>query len=593
MENAGLAAWPVNAYDVLMSHHLIDKYRRRLAAESGVTVSPWGGRLSVALVYPNSYRQGMSNLGVQAVYQLLNSRDDTRCERFFLPDPEDLAEHRRTGFPLVSLETQRPLGDFDLIAFSISFENDYVNLPILFELAQLPLWREERDARHPLVLCGGVCAFLNPEPLAEIMDLFAVGEAEVLLPPLLAVLAQAGGEERTVLLTRLAAVPGLYVPSLYQVDYDDAGGLLAMVPLPGAPQRVERQWLPQLDAFQAKTCVATADTEFGGMQLVEMSRGCPRACRFCAAGFIYRPFREHSAEHLQHELLPPEDGAGRIGLVAAAVSDYGGLAALGAAILAAGGEVSVSSVRIDAVTPEQIEVLVRSGHKTLALAPEAGSQRMRDTVNKGIDEAQILAAVRMIAQGGVPNLKLYFMIGLPGETEDDVAAIGALTGKIRRVWEEVGKARGKLGRLTLSVNPFVPKPWTPLQWAPMEPGARLEKKYRQLQKLIRPLANVDLQCESLRGAELQGVLARGDRRCGRLLPQLAAGLGLKAACREIGLDAANYLHRERRREELFPWEIIAQGVRREYLWDEYRQALRAAPGGVCHPGCQRCGIAGC
>ena len=576
-----------------MSHHLLDHYRQRLAAEAGVRPPPWGGRLSVALVYPNTYHQGMSNLGVQAVYRLLNGRDDTRCERFFLPDAEELAEHRRTGFPLVSLETRRPLSDFDLVAFSISFENDYLNLPILFELGQLPLWREARDARHPLVLAGGVCAFLNPEPLAEIIDLFAVGEAEVLLDPLVTTLQRSGAAERGELLAALAALPGIYVPSLYRVGYHDDGTLREMAPLAGAPPRVRRQWLARLDDFQARTCIATADTEFGNMQLVEVSRGCPRACRFCAAGFIYRPFREHGAEHLGRELLAGEDGPGRVGLVAAAVSDYGDLAALGTQIVDAGGEVSVSSVRIDAVTPAQIAMLVRSGHKTLALAPEAGSQRMRDVVNKGIDEAQVLAATQLIAEGGVPNLKLYFMVGLPGEGEADIAAIGELTGKIRGVWEAAGRARGKLGRMLLSVNPFVPKPWTPLQWAAMEPVAGLEKKYRLLQKLIRPLANVDLQCESLRSAELQGFLARGDRRVGRVLPLLAGGKGLKATCRETGLDPACYLLRERGADELFPWEILDQGIRRDYLRQEYQAALAARPGTTCHPGCRRCGIAGC
>lgn len=573
-----------------MSHHLLDKYRQRLAAETGMTANPWGGRLSVALVYPNSYHQGMSNLGVQAVYQLLNTRQDALCERFFLPDPEDLAEHRRNGFPLVSLETRRPLADFDLIAFSISFENDYLNLPVIFDLAQLPLWRSERSSRHPLVLCGGVCAFLNPEPLAEIMDLFAVGEAEVLLPPLLDVLNLAGGLDREGLLERLACQPGLYIPSLYRAEYGRGGILRAMVPSPGAPARIERQWLAALDQFQASTCVATPDTEFGSMRLLEVSRGCPRACRFCAAGFIYRPFREHSTAHLRRELLGSGGGGTKVGLVAAAVSDYGDLADLGTAVLAAGGEVSVSSVRIDAISSRQIDVLVRSGHKTLALAPEAGSQRMRDVVNKGIDEAQILSAVQMLAEGGVPNLKLYFMIGLPGETDEDVAAIGTLTNRIRQIWEAVGKVRGKLGRLNLSVNPFVPKPWTPLQWAPMEPAARLEKKYRLLRKMIGPLANVDLQTESLRSAELQGFFARGDRRCGRVLPALAAGSNLKAACRDAGLDPADYLCRERCAEELFPWEIIGQGVRRDYLWQEYRAALAATPGQVCRPGCRRCGL---
>ncbi len=568
----------------------VDSLRRRLAGESGLSVPPRGGRLNVALVYPNSYHQGMSNLGVQAVYQLLNERPDSRCERFFLPDPAELADSRRGAAPLLSLESRLPLGDFDLIAFSISFENDYLNLPVLFELAQLPLWAAERDERHPLVLCGGVCAFLNPEPLAGIMDLFAVGEAEVLLDPLLAALKAGEGRPRAELLADLAGIPGLYVPSLYRVDYHTDGTLAANTPLGAAPPRVKRQWLAVLDGFQARTCLFTAETEFSGMQLIEVSRGCPRACRFCAAGYIYRPFREHSRKALHDSLLGGGESPGRVGLVAAAVSDYGDLAALGGEIVAAGGEVSVSSVRLDAIAPEQVAMLAASGHRTLALAPEAGSQRMRDAVNKGVDEEQILTAVAMIAAGGIPNLKLYFMVGLPGEEDEDVIAIGALTAKIRAVWEAEGKRRGRLGRLTLSVNPFIPKPWTPLQWAPMAPAARLEKKYRLLQRLIGPMANVELHSESLRSAALQALLARGDRRCGELLPLLAAGQNLKAACREVGLDADFYITRHRADDELFPWEIIDQGVTRDYLWAEYRAALAASPGTVCHPGCRRCGM---
>jgi radical SAM superfamily enzyme YgiQ (UPF0313 family) len=533
----------------------------------------------------------MSNLGLQTVYRMLNSRGDTLCERFFLPDPEDLDEHRRTGFPLVSVETQSSLDEFDLVAFSISFENDYLNLPILFELGRLPMWQEDRSERHPLVLCGGVCAFMNPEPIAEIMDLLAVGEAEVILPDLLDAMLRGGERHRDQLLAQLAQLPGIYLPSGYNVSYMEDGPLQAMTPHGDCPEQVQRQWQAQLDDSQSSTCVATPDTEFGSMRLVEVSRGCPRACRFCAAGFIYRPFREHSVNHLQREILGEEQQPGRVGLVAAAVSDYGALAEVGQAVLDKGGEVSVSSVRIDAITPEQVQVLAASGHKTLALAPEAGSQRMRDVINKGIDEAQILAAVQMLAEGGMLNLKLYFMIGLPTETMGDVQAIIDLTVKIHQAWEEIGKAQGRLGRLQLSVNPFVPKPWTPLQWAAMERRSSLEKKYRLLQKQLRPMPNVDLNLESLRHAELQGFLSRGDRRVARALPSLAEGKSLKAACKEAGLDPAFYLYRERANHELFPWEIIDQGVQRRHLYEEYLAALQARTGDTCHPGCRRCGMA--
>ncbi len=573
-----------------MSRHLIEKYRQRLKQETGAVANPWGGRLTVALVYPNTYHQGMSNLGLQTVYQMLNSRDDSLCERFFLPDPEDLDEHRRSGFPLVSVESQRPLADFDMVAFSISFENDYLNLPVIFELGRVPLWREERNERHPLVICGGVCAFLNPEPLAEVMDLFAVGEAEVILPLLLEGLLNSSTNNRKELLDRLSQLPGIYQPGGYTLGYEETGELKSMVPCRDLPDYVQRQWQSNLDDSQSSTCVATPDTEFGSMHLVEVSRGCPRACRFCAAGFIYRPFREHSLDHLRQEILDNPQGVGRVGLVAAAVSDYGELADIGREILEQGGEVSVSSVRIDAITADQVSVLAEAGHKTLALAPEAGSQRMRDVINKGIDEAQILAAVKLLAEVGIPNLKLYFMIGLPTELEDDINAIADLTVKIRQVWEAIGKQRGRLGRLHLSVNPFVPKPWTPLQWAPMERRALLEKKYRLLQKRLRPLPNVDLNFESLRQAEIQGFFARGDRRVGRTLPLLAEGASLKAACRQVGLDPAFYLYRERGVDELFSWDIIEQGVQREHLREEYDRALAAQLGYICHPGCRRCGL---
>lgn len=573
-----------------MAKRLEQQRRARLAAEQGVTAKPRGGRLSVALVYPNSYHQAMSNLGFQAVYKLLNARDDSRCERFFLPDRQDLAEYRRQNLPLLSLESGLPLTDFDLVAFSISFENDFLNLPLLFQHGHLPLFREDRDARYPLVLCGGVCAFLNPEPLAEIMDLFAVGEAEVILPGLIEVLLSRGAGERRELLAQLAGVAGIYVPSLYQVDYRADGQITAITPEAPAPRQVPRRWLAELDSAPTSSTVLTPDTELGEMYLTEVSRGCGRACRFCAAGYIYLPVRERSLEVLRREAESGLRLRDKIGLVGAAVSDYSRIEALNQAILECGGKTSLASLRIDALRRSEAEALKASGHKTVALAPEAGSQRMRDLINKGIDEPQILAAVGLLAEVGIPNLKLYFLIGLPEETDQDIEAITELALQIRDLWLQAGRLRGQVGQVTLSVNPFIPKPFTPLQWAAMDSPKQLKRKVATLRGRLQRQPHLVLHVESLRSAQLQGLLARGDRRLGRCLPKLAAGETPANACRAHGLSEDYYTTRQRTRDEILPWSIIDSGVRADYLWREYESALAGRLTSSCAPGCSRCGV---
>jgi radical SAM superfamily enzyme YgiQ (UPF0313 family) len=574
-----------------MSHKLIDKARQRLAGEQGPRSNPWGGRFSVALIYPNHYHQAMSNLGFQWVYHYLNSRDDTLCERFFLPDPEDLAEHRKTGHPLFSLESGRPLTDFDLLAFSISFENDYLNLPDIFELGRIPLPAAERDGDFPLLLCGGVCAFLNPEPLAEIMDLFAVGEGEVILPALIDRL-QGGTADRASLLDDLSLLPGIYVPSLYQVGYHDDGTLSSCRPQGQAPRRVRRCWLADLDASESRTFLYTDETEFAELALVEISRGCARGCRFCAAGFIYLPPRERSPEELAPQFAEGLCSRERIGLVSAAVSDHSRIGAIERQILEAGGKISVASLRIDSITAEDVAALKESGHRTCALAPEAGSQRLRDLINKGLTEDQILEAVRLLSEGGIPSLKLYFLVGLPTETERDIAELLALTEKIRSTWLVEGRKRGRLGQLTLSVNPFIPKPFTPLQWAGMAAAATLKKRCRTIRAAVGRLANTEVIFESLRAAELQALLSRGDRRVGRVLPVVAGGANLRTACRAAGLDPDFYVTRQRGADEIFPWEVIDNGVTREYLRQEYERALEGKLSPPCAVGCRRCGVCG-
>jgi radical SAM superfamily enzyme YgiQ (UPF0313 family) len=575
-----------------MSRKLLDKARRRLAAEKGGVIHPWGGRLTVALIYPNRYSHAMSNLGYLTVHHLLNAREDTLCERFFLPDPEDIVEHQKSGYPLFSLESGRPLADFDLIAVSLSFENDALHLPLIFALGRLPLWATERGEDDPLLLCGGVCAFLNPEPFAGIFDLFAVGEAEVLLDPLLATLHEKDSCPRPQLLHRLAAVPGLYVPSLYDIAYNADSTIAAMVPQPSAPARVERQWLANLDSSECRSFIISEEAEFSGMALTEISRGCSRGCRFCAAGFIFLPPRERSLEQLTGQLECGLRQHRKQGLVGAAVSDYSDFAGLSAVIHERAGTLSPASLRIDAIDAATAQALATSGHRTATLAPEAGSQRLRDLINKGIDETQILTASRHLAAAGILNLKLYFLIGLPTENDEDIAAILELTTQIRAIWVEEGKKRGRLGTITLSVNPFVPKPFTPLQWAAMLDEKGLERSIRTLRSAIARLPNCELHVESPRAALLQGFLARGDRHVGPALPLLAAGKNLRTTCRELDLDPAFYLSRERSESEIFPWEVIDCGVSRRHLWNEYQRACAGQLSPRCASGCSRCGVCG-
>jgi len=558
-----------------MSHKLIEHFRNRLAAEGGAVSHSWEeGRFRVALIYPNRYHQGMSNLGFLTVYHLLNNHPDCLCERFFLPDESDLKEHQRSGFPLISCETQRPLKDFDLIALSISFENDYLNLPLIFSLGEIPLFSAERDENFPLVLFGGVCAFLNPEPLAEIVDLVAVGEAEPILPSLLRTLINQGSRNRREQLRSFAAQPGIYLPAMSQ----------KAIP--------RRQFLADLDQSASRSFIQTEETEFGGMALAEVSRGCSRGCRFCAAGYIYLPPRERSLENLLGQVEKGLCERQKIGLVGAAVADHRQIEPLQQGIIDRGGQVSVSSLRLDALTEAEVASLKKAGLRTAAIAPEAGSQRLRDLINKGLDESQILRAVQLLADGDIINLKLYFLIGLPTEQLTDLEELLALAEKIRQIWRASGRARGALGKVTLSVNPFIPKPFTPLQWAGMEPEASLKKKLRFLHSAVAQMPNTEMISESLRSSVLQAFLSRGDRKIGRLLPQLAEGGNLKQLCKKAGLNLEDYVTRQRDKDEPFPWEVIEQGINRDYLWREYQNALRGKLTPRCAAGCSRCGVCG-
>lgn len=565
----------------MTSWKLIQKAKAVLEKERGVVQKPWGGRITVCLVYPNAYRLGMSNLGFQTLYRILNANDDVVCERAFLPEPEDLEEYRNSQTPLFSLESQKPLSSFDILAFSISFENDFLNVLGLLELAHIPAESRLRDGKSPWVIAGGVAVFLNPEPVSEFFDLFILGEAEEVIGEFLTAYRQTLSEqkrkEKDDFLRKLGGVEGVYVPKFYRVAYAEDGKIEAMAPEPGFPGKVRRRWVPKLDPFPTQSTLFTPDTEFKEMALVEVNRGCPRGCRFCAACFVYHPFRNRSfssLESISKEALSKER---RIGLTGTAVSDYPKLLPLCQAILSHGGEISTSSLRVDAVSPSLAQCLKEGQGRTVAIAPEAGSERLRKMLKKGYPEEEILESIAILVQSGLSQIKCYFLIGLPSETDEDVREILILARRIRHQILSNQKSREKRWRLVLSVNPFIPKPATPFQWAPLEEVGSLKKKLKIIQKGVRSERGMEMIHDLPKWAYIQALLSRGDRRVGRILAAAHRYQGdWMQALRETDVNADFYVYRKRDLEEIFPWDFIDHGISKEQLKEEYLAAMKEA-----------------
>ncbi|WP_281183930.1 radical SAM protein [Trichlorobacter lovleyi] len=531
--------------------------RRRRGAETGAIPAGCGGALSVCLVYPNHYAVAMSSLGFQTVYKLFNDQPDLVCERAFLPDRDELDAYLKSGDTLVSLENERPLSDFDLVAFSISFEPDFVNIPRILKLARIPSCAADRTGADPLVIAGGAAFLINPEPAAEFFDLIAFGEGEALIPPLAALCVQHVAASREMLLQELGRLAGSYLPAA------------------GHGTAVQRITAPAA-APPACSVLLTDETEFGNMFLVEVSRGCPRGCRFCAAGFVYQPFRQQPLELLKAAVLEGLQHRKTIGLVGAAVSDHRSIEALCNFIVEQGGSPSLSSLRVDRLTPHMLELLAKSGHRTISLAPEGGSQRMRDLIRKNLTADQILDAAEAVARAGILNLRLYFIIGLPGENDQDLEELVKLTAAIKERVVEQARRHKRLGEITLSVNPFIPKPFTPLQWAGMCPLEELKRKVAWLEKRIRPLANLRLKVEDLHGCVLQALLSRGGRELTPLLLQMAEGLNLRKAAKLCGIDVEACVTRTYAPDEKLVWEV-APVADRERLLTEYQAAMKQLP----------------
>ncbi|PYN75203.1 MAG: radical SAM protein [Candidatus Rokuibacteriota bacterium] len=567
-----------------MSWKLKRKAQALLADEQGTVSKDWGGKVAVALVYPNTYAVGMSNLGFQTIYRHLNALPDVVCERVFLPNPEDADEMRRSGTSPFSLESLRPLADFQMIGFSVTYEGDYINVLRLLAMASIPLRAADRGARDPLVLMGGVCAFSNPEPLAPFMDFVVVGEGEELVVELMAAY-RSGDRDREKLLASLAAMEGIYVPAEYDVAYAADGTLASVATRGAAPAVVTKRRLRNVNAFETVAAVKTPHAEYGHMALLEVGKGCGRGCRFCLEGQVYRPVRHRSVDALRETVAQmAANGERRVGLVGACVSDYPWIGELLKIVEENGLELSISSLRADSLTEDLVAALARGGHRTLTMAPEAGTERLRRAIRKPITDDQLMTACDLVRAHGIPNLKCYFMIGQPTETSEDVEAIPALAGRMLERLRVLDPSGQPFGRLTLSISSFVPKPWTPFQWVGFDGAASLGAKLETIKRGVRRLHNVRVLHENPREAALQALLARGDRRVADFLELAASYEGdWRRALREWDGDADFYATRERSTDERLPWDHFDVGVKKAGLlreWERTRAEDAMAAGAV-------------
>jgi radical SAM superfamily enzyme YgiQ (UPF0313 family) len=553
-----------------------ERARELLAKEVGYVRKAHGGRLRIALAFPNTYFVGMSNLGFQTVYKLFNAEDGIVCERFFLPPKGELAEQRASGAPVVTLETQTPIGEFDIIAFSVSFEWDYTNVLTLLRLGGIPVRAADRTHRHPLVLVGGAVTFVNPEPLALFADVIAAGEGEALIPAMLRAFNEASDRED--FLRRIVAERGFYVPAFYDVHYAADGTIARYEPRPGtaAPPVVRKAALKTTDAVDPPaTTIFTPETEFGSRLLIEIVRGCANLCRFCWAGYNYLPVRAFPKDRIlqiAREARPYSDHAG---LVSIALCDHPDIEEILTALVDMGYAISPASLRLDDLTPTLLNLLRRSGERTITIAPETGSDRLRRVINKTVTNDEILQAAEIIFASGMENLKLYYMIGLPTETDDDLVAIRDQTLQLRDIMLTHARTRGHVGRIVGSVNPLVPKPGTAYQWLPMEADDLVDRKIKRLRGLVAGIDNVYFNIKSERHSFYQALLSLGDRR---VAPAIEAaernGGNWRAAVAEADVDARFFVFRDRSADAVLPWDIIDGGMKDSFFRSEFEKGMR-------------------
>jgi len=564
-------------YDEAMDWKLKKIYKSILENETGYVKKNWGTYNTVCLAYPNQYRTGMANLGFQTVYKIFNAQPSFLCERVFLSDSGgDASVSGAAG--IFSLENQKSIAEFDILAFSVSFENDYPNILKIMDLAGIPLLAKDRSEKYPLIVGGGIAMTLNPEPLADFCDLCILGEAEDVLPEFCHFFEEArrlGHDRRTFLKDLQKQVNNIYVPALYEVQYSEDSKIVSVKPRDeGLPEKIKIKHIKDINSFRTEEVISASGTEMEDMFLMEVNRGCARGCRFCAASFVYRPVRFRGSSEIMATVDSGLKIKNKIGLVGTAVSDHPDLINICEYIIAQKAQAGLGSLRIDRISEKIVDLIKANGIETVALAPEAGSQRMRDVLRKGITEADILDAVTMLVKKDIPNLRLYFMVGLPNEEGSDIDAIIELVGKIQHHIRNCFQGKKKFRRITLSVNQFIPKPATPFQWCFLENVSIAGKKIKKIENAFRRERQIKVIHDVPKWNYIQALLSLGDRRVSEILMEVnRLGGNWSQALKEVNINPDFYVYRPKKIDEVLPWDFIDLGVSKKALISEYNKAL--------------------